>query len=57
MNTTQITLIVIVAIAALALIVFMIMRNKKDRKEIFPTDGSDAVEEEKIIQEQKRDRL
>lgn len=57
MNTFETIIVAIVAILVLALILFMILRNKKDRKELLPTDGADPVEEEIIIQERKRDRI
>jgi hypothetical protein len=40
-----------------ALVLFLIYKNRKDRKQIFPPSGSDPVEEERTRKEQKRDKL
>ncbi|MRG47161.1 hypothetical protein GFS24_18715 [Chitinophaga sp. SYP-B3965] len=53
----QTALIVVIVLAAIALIAFLIKRNKRDRKELFPPGSTDPVEEEKKEQEGNEDRL
>ncbi|WEK34031.1 MAG: hypothetical protein P0Y53_16205 [Candidatus Pseudobacter hemicellulosilyticus] len=57
MQNLQLGIIIIVAVAALALIIFLVMRNKKDRKEIYsPEKMDDAVGEQKMEQQRREDR-
>ncbi len=57
MGTNEITILVIVAVAAIALITFLIMRNKKDRKEILPPTSEDPMEDDKKGQRSREDQL
>lgn len=51
-------IIVLIALAALSLIIFLIVRNQKDRKKIFPPDSADDVTEEiRRDQQRQEDRL
>jgi short subunit fatty acids transporter len=50
------TVIMIAIIAAVALVVFLIARNQKDMKELNP-DITDALDEEKMEQNNDRDRI
>ena len=54
MSTNEIIVIVAVT-AAIVLVAFLIMQNKKDRKEFLPPEATDPVEEEKIEQLEKKD--
>jgi hypothetical protein len=48
--------VVVVVIAALGLIVFIIVRNKKDRKELLPPEKvEDVTAEVRMDQERKSD--
>lgn len=53
----QITVIVVTILAAIALVAFLIKRNKRDRKELFPSESSDPVAEEKKEQQGNEDKL
>ncbi|UAY52896.1 hypothetical protein [Ferruginibacter albus] len=56
MNDKQIFITIIVIIAAVALLILLIIKNKKDRKKLFPpTSLEDAVKEQIIEDEMKRD--
>lgn len=51
-------IIVLIALAALTLIIFLIIRNKKDRKNLFPPDSTeDATEETRRDQHRQEDKL
>lgn len=59
MQTMNLGPVIIVGVLVLALLVFLILRNKKDRREVMPPDESteDAVEVKREEDELRRDRL
>lgn len=59
MQTMNLGPVIIVGVLVLALLVFLILRNKKDRREVMPPDESteDAVEIKREEDELRRDRL
>ena len=58
MQSTNIGIIVIVVLAALALVIFLAIRNRKDRKELLPPQGTDdSVTKEKMDQLRDQDKL
>ncbi|PUZ29372.1 hypothetical protein DCC81_07935 [Chitinophaga parva] len=59
MQTMNLGPVIIVGVLVLALLVFLILRNKKDRREVMPPDESteDAVEIKRQEDEIRRDRL
>jgi FtsZ-interacting cell division protein ZipA len=54
MHYVNVTTIVIVTLIAIALIVFMILRNRKDKKELLKDD---PVEDEIANQQRQKDKL
>ena len=58
MENIHIGVIVIVVMAALALVIFIIARNRRDRKELFPPEATeDTTEKEKMDQQREEPRL
>jgi hypothetical protein len=54
----RIGIIIIVALAAIALIGFLIVRNRKDRKELLPPGATDdPVEEKKMDDHREENKL
>ncbi|MDR6567371.1 hypothetical protein SAMN05660461_2886 [Chitinophaga ginsengisegetis] len=54
----RIGIIIIVALAAIALIGFLIVRNRKDRKELLPPGATDdPVEERRMDDQRGRDKV
>jgi len=51
------TIIVVTALAVVALLAFLISRNRRDRKELFPPGSNDAVADEKKEQQGNADGL
>ena len=50
--------IVLIALAALSLIIFLIVRNQKDKKKLFPPgSGDDEVQETRQDQRRQKDKL
>lgn len=59
MQTMNLGPVIIVGVLVLALLVFLILRNKKDRREVMSPDESteDAVEVKREEDEIRRERL
>jgi hypothetical protein len=58
MENINIGVVVIVAVVALALILFLIFKNQRDKKKVLPPDTiDDAVEETKMDQERRQDKV
>lgn len=57
MQGANISIIVIVVLAAIGLLVFLMIKNRRDRKKIFPPESTDPVEEEKTGQQRSKDKL
>ena len=55
MSTNEIIIIVAVT-AAIVLVAFLIIQNKKDRKEFLPPEATDPVEEEETEQVENKDK-
>ena len=53
----DVTIIVVIALAVIALLAFLISRNRRDRKELFPPGSNDAVSEEKKEQQGNKEGL
>lgn len=57
MSSVNTGLIVLVAVAALALIIFLLIRNRKDRKELMPPEATDdPVQEKRMDQHREKDK-
>ncbi|HEX6190881.1 MAG TPA: hypothetical protein VFZ42_00890 [Chitinophagaceae bacterium] len=52
----QTAFIIIIAIAIM-IIALLAIKNRRDRKKIFPPGSTDPVEEENMEQHQQRDKL
>jgi hypothetical protein len=50
-------IVILVVIAAIALVVFLIIRNKKDRRELINPDATDPLGQEKREQKRGEDQL
>ncbi|WP_343303516.1 hypothetical protein AAHN97_18325 [Chitinophaga niabensis] len=50
-------IIVVIALAVVALLAFLISRNRRDRKELFPPGSGDAVSDEKKEQLENKEEL
>lgn len=57
MQSKNIAVIVVFALAAIALVVFLIRKNRKDKKELFTPEATDPVAEEKMRQQEDKERL
>lgn len=52
----KMNILIIVVIAAIALIVFLVWKNQKDRVKLNP-DAPDAMEETRMDQERRKDKV
>lgn len=58
MQTIDIGIIILVAIGALALVLFLVMKNRKDRKKLWPTQGTDGpMVTDKMDEHRERSKL
>lgn len=58
MQHINIGVLIVAVLAAMGLIIYLVIRNRKDRKNFSPPDaGGDPVEEERAEQQRKRDSI
>jgi hypothetical protein len=51
------TIIVVISLAVIALLAFLVNRNRRDRKKLFPPGSTDAVSDEKKEQQGNKEEL